>query len=392
MPGFTRDLRKRAIGYGGDKPIQARWRHPTDASTKRERSFATKREAKAWMAIQDADAQRGIWTDPNLGRESFAAIAAEWQASRQRTGPKTRAGHDSILGRHLIPEFGPRRLATIDAADIQKWVNALSAKRAPNTVHNCFAVLRLVMDFAVRRRYIPVNPCLSVERPSKRRRVRITALTHAQVRALAGNMPTERDRVAVLTAAYMGLRSGELWALRRSDVNLLRRELVVDEAIKELPKTQTERLPEGYERLSPSLVIGPTKTHATRKLSIPSFLADELAVFIEPGSAQGFIFTDSDGGPVRHTNFYKRVFAPIAVIRFHDLRHTCAALLIEQGAHPAAIQQHLGHEDIRTTLNTYGSLFPAAQEAMAAGMDEGYRAASQPASISRVRTGRSARP
>ena len=83
MPGFTRDLRKRAIGYGGDKPIQARWRHPTDARIKRERSFATKREARAWMAIQDADATRGIWTDPNLGRESCAAIAAEWQASRQ---------------------------------------------------------------------------------------------------------------------------------------------------------------------------------------------------------------------------------------------------------------------------------------------------------------------
>ena len=165
------------------------------------------------MAEQDTDAQRGVWTDPNLGRETFAAIAAEWQASRQRTGPKTRAGHDSILNEHLLPEFGPRRLATIDAADLQKWVNKLAAERAPNTVHNCFAVLRLVMDFAVRRRYIAVNPCLSVERPSKRRRVKITALTHEQVRALAGAMPTTRDRLAVLMAAYMGLRSGELWAL-----------------------------------------------------------------------------------------------------------------------------------------------------------------------------------
>jgi integrase len=337
------------------------------------------------MAIQDADAQRGIWTDPNLGRESFAAIAAEWQASRQRTGPKTRAGHDSILLKHLMPEFGQRRLASIDAADIQKWVNRLAASRAPNTVHNCFAVLRLVMDFAVRRRFIAVNPCLSVERPSKRRRVRITALTHAQVRALAGNMPTERDRLAVLTAAYMGLRSGELWAIKRSDVNLLKRELVVDEAIKELPVAQTERLPEGYTRLSPSLVIGPTKTHATRKLSIPSFLADELETFIETVRSDRFLFTDSDGGPVRHTNFYKRVFKPRASIRFHDLRHTCAALLIDQGAHPAAIQRHLGHEDIRTTLNTYGSLFPAAQEAMAAGMDAGYRAADTPSDLSDTR-------
>ena len=384
MPGYWRDLRKRAIGYGGDKPIQARWRHPADPRIKRERSFATKREARLWMAEQDADAQRGIWTDPNLGRETVAAIAAEWQASRQRTGPKTRIGHDSILAHHVVPEFGPRRLATIDAADIQKWVNTLATERAPNTVHNCFAVLRLVMDFAVRRRYIAVNPCLSVERPSKRRRVKINALDHQQVQSLAGSMPDPQARLAVLMAAYMGLRSGELWALRRASVNLLRRELVVDEALKELTTAQTDRLPDGYERITPSLVIGPTKTHATRKLSIPQFLAAELESFMEPGSPQSFLFTDSDGGPIRHTNFYKRTFKPLAgATRFHDLRHTCAALLIDQGAHPAAIQRHLGHEDIRTTLNTYGSLFPAAQEAMAASLDAAYQAATK--STPRVR-------
>lgn len=381
MPGYWRDLRKRAIGYGGDKPIQARWRHPSDPRIKRERSFATKREARLWMAENDADAQRGVWTDPNLGRETVAAIAAEWQASRQRTGPKTRIGHDSILAHHVLPEFGPRRLASIDAADVQKWVNKLAAERAPNTVHNCFAVLRLVMDFAVRRRYIAVNPCLSVERPSKRRRIKINALDHQQVQSLAGSMPDAQARLAVLMAAYMGLRSGELWALRRASVNLLRRELVVDAALKELTKAQTaDRLPDGYERLTPSLVIGPTKTHASRKLSIPAFLAGELESFIKTGPGDGFLFTDSDGGPIRHTNWYKRTFKPLASVRFHDLRHSCAALLIEQGAHPAAIQQHLGHEDIRTTLNTYGSLFPAAQEAMAASMDAAYQAAAKPAS------------
>ena len=146
-------------------------------------------------------------------------------------------------------------------------------------------------------------------------------------------------------------RAGRAGRARVVHDPLARPLLVVDEALKELTAAQ-----------------------------IAQFLADELESFIEPGSPQSFLFTDFDGGPIRHTNWYKRTFKPLAgATRFHDLRHTCAALLIDQGAHPAAIQQHLGHEDIRTTLNTYGSLFPAAQEAMAASLDAAYQAAAKSA-------------
>ena len=137
------------------------------------------------------------------------------------------------------------------------------------------------MDFAVRRRYIAINPCLSVERPSKRRRVKINALDHQQVQSLAGAMPDDQARLAVLMAAYMGLRSGELWALRRTTSTSCGASWSSTRRIKELTADQTKQLPDGYERLTPSLVIGPTKTHATRKLSIPSFLADELAAFMK---------------------------------------------------------------------------------------------------------------
>lgn len=381
MPGFTRDLRKRRSGYGGSKPIQARWTHPKDGRVKREKSFVTKTEATRWMREQEHDAEHGSWTDPRLGRHTLAAIADEWQQSRIKAGPKTRTGHDSILAAHVVPAFGDRQIATIDAADIQKWVNALTKKRAPNTVLNAFAVLRLVMEFAVRRRYIAVNPCGNVERPHKRRRIDIRPLTDDQVRMLAAAMPTSEARVAVLTAAYMGLRAGELWALRKSDVNVLKRELLVDEALKEVPSAQTEQLPEGNTRITPSLVVGPTKTHATRKLSMPSFVADELASIILPDATHAhFIFNDSDGGPIRHGNFYRRTYiaslpAELKGTRWQDLRHTCASLLIDEGAHPLSIKQHLGHESIRTTMDTYGHLFPAGQEALAESLDARYRAA-----------------
>jgi integrase len=139
-----------------------------------------------------------------------------------------------------------------------------------------------------------------------------------------------------------------------------------------------------------------TKTDATRTLRLPDFLKAELTEHLaQPlggDDARAFIFTTADGYPVRHNNLYKRIYKPAVVkalpaglaarFRFHDLRHTCAAFAIEAGAHPFQIKTLLGHEDIRTTLNIYGHLFPSTEDALAAALDAGYRsAAEQPAVV-----------
>jgi hypothetical protein len=174
MPGYCRDLRnRRTQPYNGPKPIQARWRHPDDPRVSRERSFATKREARAWIAEQDTDAKRGVWTDPNLGRETVAAIAEQWWEATNRTlAPKTRDGYQSMLRCHILPEFGERRVAGVDAADVQKYANALGDRRSAKSVKNVLMLLTAIFDFAVRRRFIATNPCASVRRPTGRRQSR----------------------------------------------------------------------------------------------------------------------------------------------------------------------------------------------------------------------------
>jgi Site-specific recombinase XerD len=79
-------------------------------------------------------------------------------------------------------------------------------------------------------------------------------------------------------------------------------------------------------------------------------------------------------------------------LRFHDLRHTCASLLIAAGAHPKAIQEHLGHRDIQTTFNVYGHLLPSAREALAAALDTAYEGGSGPEPTGIQRRGRYAAP
>jgi integrase len=107
-----------------------------------------------------------------------------------------------------------------------------------------------------------------------------------------------------------------------------------------------------------------------------------------PPSSKGFVFTAARGGPIRHGNFYRRHFCPAVAgsplpteLRFHDLRHTCAAILIANGRHLEEVKDHLGHSSIRVTSDRYGHLFPEARTALAESLDETFRlssAAAQP--------------
>jgi integrase len=132
------------------------------------------------------------------------------------------------------------------------------------------------------------------------------------------------------------------------------------------------------------LLLGSTKTYAERTVRLPRFLRDELAVDLAGRlrDPDGFVFVAPRGGPLRHSNFYQRLFCPALIraglpvgVRVHDLRHTCAALLIAQGAHPKAIQAHLGHSSIQATMDRYGHLFPDALEYLAYRLDAARTAA-----------------
>lgn len=102
----------------------------------------------------------------------------------------------------------------------------------------------------------------------------------------------------------------------------------------------------------------PTKTYAVRRLPIPATVLERL-----PARDQGLVFQTTFGNPIRGAKFRADVFVPackragVEPIRIHDLRHTCASLLVKGGANPKMVQQWMGHQDIRMTLNTYTHLY-----------------------------------
>jgi integrase len=176
-----------------------------------------------------------------------------------------------------------------------------------------------------------------------------------------------RYRVLVYTAAYTGLRWGELAGLKTDRLDLLRGSIDVVEALTEV---------------NGNLALGPTKTGKRRRVSVPRFLCqllgDHLATFGQP---DGFVFTAATGTPLRRS-FYPRHYKPAVrraglpeKLRFHDLRHTCASILIAQGAHPKEIQERMGHSTIQLTFDRYGHLLPSLDQRLRDGLDAAWQTA-----------------
>ncbi|HEX4187244.1 MAG TPA: site-specific integrase [Solirubrobacteraceae bacterium] len=220
-------------------------------------------------------------------------------------------------------------------------------------------------------------------------------LSSDQVRLLAEAMPTDTDRLLVYTAAYTGLRAGELAALRVRDVDLLRGTIHVHRALKSVDGPADNRGP----------VFGGPKTGKTRTVTLPRFLKamlkDHLARPLPGGNGpDALIFCNPMGGIWRHGLFMRRVWQPtirgdkrrkiapalpqeLHGLRFHDLRHTMASLLIAQGAHPKVIQDRLGHASITTTMNRYGHLFDGHDQPLLDGLDAAH--ATPPTNVTRLR-------
>lgn len=342
-------------------------------------TFRTKSDADAWLASIQTDMKRGEWVDPRPGQDTFATWAERWVAANTHLAPRTREGYDSILRYHVLPALGRRPVAALSHHHVQVFVSNMSRDgAAPGTVRNAYHVVKGVLDSVVRSGGLKVNPAKGVTLP-RTDRVEKVFLTAAQVEALAEAIANPQARTGtypeygllVRFAAYTGLRAAEIVGLRAGRVDLLRGTVrVVETAVVVNGGRIVERQP--------------TKNRQQRTVVMPRFLVDALAAHLGARAAdpEALVFTAPDGGPFRHNAWYRSHFEEAVrqaglnpAPRFHDLRHTCVALLVANGAHARSIMEQLGHSTIHVTMDTYGHVFPSTLDALAAGLDAAYRAA-----------------
>jgi integrase len=345
---------------------QVRYRDPSNRE--RARTFRRKVDAEDFLVTVEADKLRGTWTDPRLGKITVSEWRPTWEASRVHLRPSTRVGTESLLRNHVLPYFGDRRLDSVVPTDIQGFVAHLEEKGlSPSTIRLAYLVVAGLFSSALDSDLIARTPCRGIKLP-QRSQAEMRFLNAEQVAQVADAIDAPY-RALVLTAAYTGCRFGELAGLRIHRLDLLRRSLTVAETLTDI---------RGHVALAP-----PKTAAARRQVALPRFLADQLSRHLAqwPPSADGFVFTSSEGGPMRRTNFRTRNWLPAVrssvgePLRFHDLRHTHAAILIAQGEHPKVIQLRLGHSSIQVTLDTYGHLFEGLDEAAAERLDLAFRRA-----------------
>jgi integrase len=356
--------RSRRDGSRGTVFWRARYRGPD--GRERSQTFPTKAAAQRWLTTVETSKLRDEWIDPKVGKTSCGDYIDGWLATKANVAASTKLNIEGRVKKHIRPFFEDMPVNAVLPAHARAFVAGLVASPlAPATVKSITLTASQVFAQAVDDNLIARSPFARVARPAQRQREEMRFLTPEQVNRLAGATDS-RYRAAIYLAAYGGLRAGELWALRVDRLNILAATVDVVASMSE----------------AGGLHAGPTKTGKRRTITVPRFLAQMLGEHIgRYPSPDGWVFTASEGGPVHHHNFRRRHYTPAVAaaellgVRFHDLRHTRAALLIAAGRHLEEVKTYLGHSTIRVTSDRYGHLFPEARAAIADALDATYREA-----------------
>jgi len=335
----------------GRKRYRARW---IDAGGReRSRTFDLKKDADRFVLEQKRRASLGaLYQAPTEALGEFASGWLDRYALRVRPSTLHRARD---LMQH-VDAFAAVPLDEIRPAAVEDHIAAL-AKRAPRQAELTLRVLKQVLANAKERGHLVDEAVFRVKAPRRESR-EMRFLDWDEVEELAANTVAPYGNMVML-AALTGLRQGELFALRDRNVDLEAKTVLVENG-------------------TYAGEFVPVKTRASRRrvdLSSTAVRVLRRQLLARTPNDLHLVFPSPDGHILNDDNFRHRVFAPavrrtkLTGFRFHDLRHTYAALMVAAGAHPKYLQAQMGHSSIRVTLDLYGHLFPDANRGVLDALD-----------------------
>ena len=346
-----------------------------DGKRKRKVIYGKTRKAVAeQLKVVLRDQQQGL--PVAIERQTVGQFLDRWlvDVAKPSLRPKTYHSYAALVRLHLKPALGHIQLGKLEPGQVQAMMNAkLASGLSPRTVQYLRAVLRRAIGQALKWGQVSRNVVILTDSP-RMVRLEMQTLTPTQAHAFLDSVKGERLEGLYAVALAMGLRQGEALGLRWQDVDLDGGTLHVRVALQRVRGDQP-RLVEPKTRQSrrslpmPPAVTAQLRAHRTRQT--------EERLVAGPawqGGPWGLVFCTATGGPLdaRHVVYYfKRQLgrAGLPDIRFHDLRHSCASLLLAQNVHPRVVMEILGHSTITMTMNTYAHVLPEAQRQAAALMD-----------------------
>lgn len=329
---------KLATGY------RARYFGPDGRRYKAPTLFITKRDARAWLSLRQAEIVAKAWMPPGADSEpkpklTFTDYSTQWLATRQVGGrplkQRTIEHYEKLLEEHITDTFGPLPIASITADDVREWY-AKTLPSKPTMRSHAYGLLRTIMATAASDGKIGANPCVIRGASTAKRVHKVRPATVAEIGVIADKMP-EQWSLMVLLAAWLAMRFGELTELRRKDIDL------TDEVVR--VRRAVVRTDDGFKVTTPKSDAG------IRDVAIPPHLIpaieDHLAKHVGE-KADSLLFPAVGGGHMAPATLYRRFYTARTEanrddLRWHDLRHSGAVLAAATGASLAELMARLGH-------------------------------------------------
>lgn len=356
--------RRRSSGEGSIyKRGDGKWVGAMTLTNGRRRVFygATQREVKKKLDAAKHLREQGLPIPPQ--RLTLAVIIDEWIENdlKQRPVTRTLESYEALISLHIKPALGKKRLAELTVGDVEGFLRekaeVKSARGTPysaSTLRSLRAVLSGALTYAQRLDYVHRNVARVARVPAAPPPRERTALTPKLARLFLDKIQGHRLEALYSVAMALGLRQGEALGLRWSDIDFNRRVVHV--------RVQLTRIDGQYQ-------LRPPKRHQIRNIPLPECavmalrehrrrqVAERLAAG-ERWQEQDLVFPSEVGTPLNRHNVTHRFKALVERLGlpemvFHELRHTCASLLLAQGVHPLTVMEILGHTELSTTTGVY---------------------------------------
>lgn len=286
--------------------------------------------------------------------------------------PSTFEGYERMIRNHLKPEMGHRKLKSLAPDHVQYFYQKkLEAGLAPGTVRLMHGILHGALDQAVKCGSVSRNVCKAVT-PPKPNPEEIKPLDAENAKRLLGAAGRDRLEALYVLAVTAGLRVGELLGLKWEDLDL------GEAGVLRVRRTRSQA------RTGPTFTTPKNGKGRNIRLTrqaieaLKAHKATQNAERLKAGSLwqdNDLIFCTHAGRALDFRNLATASFKPllkrasIPDIRFHDLRHTCATLLLSRGHHPKLVQDLLGHASVAMTLDRYSHVLPGMGDQTAAAME-----------------------
>jgi integrase len=303
----------------------------------------------------------------------------QWlQAKRMELKDGTYRYYQSYVEQHIVPALGHLKLQKVNDAHIQSFYTALLEKKtpknqnlSPNTVRLIHSILSEAFDAAVRTKKVATNPCTLVT-PPRQSKKELHYLTSEQALHLLEVARSKQHRLECLLtlALTTGMRQGELLALHWSDIDFAKGTVHVARSLAYHHNLNTQGAQHEYKEAEPK-TANSRRTIPLPEIAIRALQAHRLKQVEERLQASTWkhhdlVFTNQFGGYLNQSILRRQVNqllheAGLPDLRFHDLRHSAATILISLGVNSKVVQERLGHSNISITLGVYGHVTESMQ-------------------------------